>query len=87
MADHKMLKDKWSPDACVGYAKENRLFPSTEIPSTKSLYRWINKSLEEVSKEIIYRINEWMNNLSRKLFNYKTAKEEFIKEIKQLKSI
>ena len=21
-ADNKMLKDKWSPDACVGYAKE-----------------------------------------------------------------
>ena len=28
-----------------------------------------------------------MNNLPRKIFNYKTAKEEFIKEIKQLKSI
>ena len=248
-ADHKMLKDKWSPDACVGYAKENRLFPSSEIPSTKSLYNWINKSLmktknidllekvkrrnknsmrrtrqnkkklgisieerpdkiqtreefghweidtvigkkkktdpvlltlverktryeklikihgktpdavdlgldflkdktqlnkeifksitsdngsefsslselaeyvdiyfchpytswergtsecqhklirrfiqkgtslEEVSKEKIYRINEWMNNLPRKIFNYQSAKEEFIKEIKQLKSI
>lgn len=44
-ADHKMLKDKWSPDACVGYAKANKLFPSSEIPSTKSLYNWINKSL------------------------------------------
>lgn len=247
--DHKMLKDKWSPDACVGYAKENRLFPSSEIPSTKSLYNWINKSLmktknidllekvkrrnknsmrrtrqnkkklgisieerpdkiqtreefghweidtvigkkkktdpvlltlverktryeklikihgktpnavdlglkflkdktqlnkeifksitsdngsefsslselaeyvdiyfchpytswergtsecqhklirrfiqkgtslEEVSKEKIYRINEWMNNLPRKIFNYKSAKEKFIKEIKKLKSI
>ena len=40
-----MLKDKWSPDAYVGYAKENRLFPSSEIPSTKSLYNWVNKSL------------------------------------------
>ena len=49
-ADHKMLKDKWSPDACVGYAKENRLFPSSKIPSTKSLYNWINKSLMKTKK-------------------------------------
>ena len=55
----------------------------------KLIRRFIQKgtSLEEVSKEKIYRINEWMNNLPRKIFNYKSAKEKFIKEIKKLKSI
>lgn len=29
---------KWSLDACVGYAKKHNLFPSEEIPCTKTLY-------------------------------------------------
>ena len=33
-ADKKILDDKWSPDACVGYAKRQELFPENEIPST-----------------------------------------------------
>ena len=90
-ADHKMLKDKWSPDACVGYAKENRPFPSSKMPPTKSLYNWINKSLMKTKNidllEKVKRRNKWMNNLPRKIFNYKSAKEEFLKEIKQFKSI
>lgn len=49
-ADNKLLKDKWSPDACVGYTKANRLFPSSEITSTKSLYNWINRSLIKTKK-------------------------------------
>lgn len=44
-ADKKILVDKWSPDACVGYAKHKELFPENEIPSTKSLYHWIDSGI------------------------------------------
>ena len=33
-ADNKMLKDKWSPDACVGYAKEEFI---KEVKQLKSI--------------------------------------------------
>ena len=68
-------------------------YTSWEIGSSESQHKLIRrfiqkgKSLEEVSKEKIYKINEWMNNLPRKIFNYKTTKEKFINEIKKLKSI
>lgn len=44
-ADQKMLEDKWSPDACVGYAKRQGLYTDNEIPSTKSLYHWIDSGI------------------------------------------
>lgn len=44
-ADKKMLEDKWSPDACVGYAKRQGLYTDNEIPSTKSLYHWIDSGI------------------------------------------
>jgi len=34
----KILIEKWSPDACVGYAKLHHLFPEEEIVCTKTLY-------------------------------------------------
>lgn len=34
----KMRNNKWSFDACVGYARVHNLFPSEEIPCTKTLY-------------------------------------------------
>jgi len=33
-----MKEHKWSFDACVGYARRNKLFPRNQIPSTKTLY-------------------------------------------------
>lgn len=44
-ADEKILKEKWSVDACVGSAKRNKLFNENEIPSVKSMYNWIEKGL------------------------------------------
>ena len=32
---------KWSLDACVGYARRNKLFPTETIPCTKTLYNLI----------------------------------------------
>ena len=34
----KVLKDRWSIDACVGYARKNRLFPAELIVCTKTIY-------------------------------------------------
>ena len=40
-AEEKILKDKWSPDAAVGYAKRHKKFDY--VPSTKTLYNWIDE--------------------------------------------
>lgn len=42
-AEEKILQDKWSPDAVVGYAKRLPQFNDSYIPSTKSLYNWIDE--------------------------------------------
>src|SRR5699024_8074216 len=39
-AEDKIMKEKWSPDAVVGYAKKQEFFES--IPCTKTLYNWID---------------------------------------------
>jgi len=36
--------EKWSPDAAIGYAKANNLFPGQEI-STKTFYNWVEDGL------------------------------------------
>lgn len=40
-AEKKILEDDWSPDAAVGHAKRHKLF--AYIPSTKTLYNWIDE--------------------------------------------
>lgn len=44
-ADDKMLNDDWSPDMVVGRAKAKKLFPSDLIPSTSTLYHWIDRGV------------------------------------------
>ncbi|AYW46904.1 IS30 family transposase [Tetragenococcus osmophilus] len=44
-ADDKMLLDKWSPDAVTGFALEHELFDRAIIPSTTTLYNWIDKGI------------------------------------------
>ena len=39
--------EKWSPDAAIGYAKTNKLFPGQEI-STKTFYNWIEDGLVKI---------------------------------------
>jgi len=46
--DGKVLgSEKWSPDAAIGYAKANNLFPGQEF-STKTFYNWIDDGLVKV---------------------------------------
>ena len=42
-ADHKILEDKWSPDVVVQKAKD--LFPDSIVPSTSTLYNWIDSGI------------------------------------------
>ena len=44
-ADNKMLNDKWSPDAVVNTAIERDLFDPSIIPSTTTLYNWIDRGI------------------------------------------
>ena len=46
--EEKVLgEEKWSPDAAIGYAKANKLFPNQEF-STKTFYNWIDDGLVKV---------------------------------------
>ena len=42
------------------------------------------KRLKEISTQTINRIEQWMNNYPRKILDYQTAKEVFIKELQLL---
>jgi IS30 family transposase len=42
-AEKKILEDKWSPDAVVGYAKTNPKYKETYIPCTKTVYNLIDE--------------------------------------------
>ena len=46
--EEKVLgEEKWSPDAAIGYAKANTLFPDQEF-STKTFYNWVDDGVVKV---------------------------------------
>ena len=48
--------EKWSPDAAIGYAKANDLFPG-QIVSTKTFYNWIDDGLVKVKNlDLLLRV-------------------------------
>ena len=47
-AEEKILKDKWSVDAVVGYCREELGFSKDKMVCTKTLYNWIEKGLLRV---------------------------------------
>ncbi|ADQ41793.1 Integrase catalytic region [Caldicellulosiruptor acetigenus I77R1B] len=47
-AEEKILKDKWSPDAVVGYCRQELGFSKDKMVCTKTLYNWIGKGLLRV---------------------------------------
>lgn len=44
-ADDKMLKEDWSPDMVTGHARKDSTFSSNLIPSTSTLYNWIDRGI------------------------------------------
>src|SRR5699024_10454781 len=59
---------------------------ATKENQHKLIRRFIPKSkrLAEISTHTIKKIQQWMNNLPRKILGYRTAKEAFKSEIKLL---
>ena len=56
----QVRQERWSLDACVGYARKNKLFMPDQIPCTKTLYNmlWANKlplSLFEVPRALKHK--------------------------------
>jgi len=47
-AEEKILKDKWSVDAVVGYCRQELGFSKDKMVCTKTLYNWIEKGLLRV---------------------------------------
>ena len=43
--DKVILEEGWSPDAAVGYAKANQLFPADKMVCTKTIYNYIDMGL------------------------------------------
>lgn len=46
---NQIRKHKWSIDACVGYARNKKLFPYEQIPCTKTIYNMLKKQLLPIS--------------------------------------
>lgn len=44
-AEKKILDESWSPDAVVGHVLANKIFTKSEMVSTKTLYKYIDKKL------------------------------------------
>src|SRR5699024_2573028 len=42
---YKMLNDGWSPDIVIGRATKEKLFQADLIPSTSTLYHWIDRGI------------------------------------------
>lgn len=67
----RVRQERWSLDACVGYARQNKLFMPEQIPCTKTLYNmlWANKlplSLFEVPQVLKHkRHRKWVRKNKR----------------------
>ena len=67
----RVRQERWSLDACVGYARRNKLFTPEQIPCTKTLYNmlWANKlplSLFEVPQVLKHkRRRKWVRKNKR----------------------
>lgn len=69
-ADDMMLNHGWAPDNVVGRASKNKLFPDDVIPSTSTLYHWINRGIMN-TKNI-----DLLEKVSRKPRDTSRAKRE-----------
>jgi len=80
---YEMLKETTDVFFAHPYAPYER---GTKENQHKLIRRFIPKSkrLKEVSNQTITRIQQWINNIPRKILGYRTAKETFLKELQLL---
>lgn len=78
-SDKKLLKEKWSISACVGYVKRNKLFNDNEIPSVKNMYNWIDKGLMKIKNiDLVLKLKRKTNKNNKKNRKNKMALGESI---------
>lgn len=73
--EEKILKEKWAPDSCVGYAKKNKIY--NKILSTKTIYNYIDKGLISIKPKDLAlklrrtpkkeKIRKYKNNLGKSI--------------------
>lgn len=82
---YELLEDITDVFFAHPYASHER---GTKENQHKLVRRFIPKesSLKNISEKTIRRIEQWMNHYPRKILNYQTAQEAFIKEVKALVS-
>ena len=47
--ESKIVKDRWSLDAAVGYAIRNHLFARDAMVSTKTLYNYVHQGILQIA--------------------------------------
>jgi len=77
---HELLKHKTDVFFARPYASYER---GTKENQHKLIRRFIpkGKCLAEISAKTINRIQQWINNIPRKILGYQTAQEAFLKEL------
>jgi len=63
LADDRMLDEDWSPYIVVGRAKKEMLFPSNLIPSTSTLYNWIDRGIMKTKNiDLLQKVSRKQRN-------------------------
>jgi len=80
-ADEKMLDDGWSPDMVVGRAVKDELFPADLIPSTSTLYHWIDRGIMKTKNiDLLEKVSRKPRNDSPKHREHRRVLGPSIKE-------
>ena len=71
-AETKILKDKWSPDAVVGYCRNHPLWQQEALVCTKTLYNYIDRRLLSVRNTDLYlkvrrRTNQHRGRINKRI--------------------
>ena len=82
---HELLADITDVYFARPYASYER---GTKENQHKLIRRFIPKGerLADISAKTINQIQQWMNNIPRKILNYRTAEEAFLTELQSLTS-
>ena len=75
----QVRQEKWSLDACVGYARRHKLFPPSEMVSTKTLYNEIwadNLALGPLDLPEALKRKKHRNSSEKRKKEYRTSIDE-----------
>lgn len=78
-AEEKILKDKWSPDAVVGFCKSDSRWQNSKTVCTKTLYSYIDKGMLKV-RNIDLNLKTRLKTKKRVIRQHKRLKGKSIEE-------